>query len=615
MPTPIAHELIQGAQAVQRDKNLTENGGYGAIGSLLAALMSTAVAMPAMADDLDTAIRAAIDYSPLLTSARSRVDGCAAEVTIARADGLPTVDSTLRYSKELGQNNQSGDGLSIGTSVNVPLFRGGSVRNGVKATEAQCDASSASIGEVESEITLMLARAYAEVIANRRIVALNKETAASLSVMLNGVRERLKARDLTRTDVDQAQSRLSLARGRLEASLATLEASEVEFERLTGKRPEQLAPFPNVLGIPSNPDEAVAIAVGENPGIIAARSEAQATRFSLSSAKGDLLPQVFATANSNYGPASPAGTSTNRYEFGTTVGVGMRMSLFAGGRQNAKVRAASARVTQAEQQTINLERSVSARTQAAYAEWQASKALVETSRQAVAANESALNGVRMENAVGTRTILEILNAEQELQDAQIQLANAEKDHAVASISILAAMGKARPGQIELSPSLAAAPSSLAQALPSPLLTPLQIAVAPEPSRTLAPKPAAAMPSVSAQPRQIGAQGPKAVSAISPTAWAVQIGAYENLQAAKSQWQKVSAIFSRAASGKHGFAPAAFRVDSGGKTLFRLAAIGDQDWARAQAACLAIKEAGQACLVKRANALGETVWSAPATPAK
>jgi outer membrane protein len=576
--------------------------------------MSTSAAMPAMADDLDSAMRAAVDYSPLLTSARSRVDGCAAEVTIARADGSPTVDGTLRYSKELGQNNQSGDGLSVNTSVNVPLFRGGSVRNGIKATEAQCDASSASIGEVESEVTLMVARAYAEVIANRRIVALNKETAASLSVMLKGVRERLQARDLTRTDVDQAQSRLSLARGRLEASLATLEASEVEFERLTGKRPGQLAPFPLVLGIPVSPDAAVAVAVGENPGIIAARSEAQATRFSLRSAKGDLLPQVFATASSNYGPATPAGTSTNRFEFGTTVGVGMRVSLFAGGRLNAKVRAASARVTQAEQQMINLERSVSARTQAAYAEWQASKALVEASRQAVAANESALNGVRMENAVGTRTILEILNAEQELQDAQIQLANAEKDYAVASVSILSAMGKARPGQIELSQSLASAPSSAPPPLAPPLLAAASIATAHEPTGSLAEKPATP-PSDSTHTRAIAAQVPKALTSFPPAAWAVQIGAYENLKAAKSQWQKVSAIFSKASAGKHRFAPAAFRVNSEGKTLFRLAAVGDQDWAHAQAACLAIKEKGQACLVKRANLLGEAVWSAPVTFAK
>ncbi len=118
------------------------------------ALLAAAMPGPVRAEDLETAIRDAVNYSPLLTSARSRVDGCSAELTIARAEGLPTVDGSLRYSKELAQGSQASDGIAVGATVNVPLFRGGSVRNAIKATESQCDASSASIGEVEDEVAL-----------------------------------------------------------------------------------------------------------------------------------------------------------------------------------------------------------------------------------------------------------------------------------------------------------------------------------------------------------------------------------------------------------------------------------------------------------------------------
>ncbi|MCW1400950.1 TolC family protein [Novosphingobium sp. MW5] len=303
----------------------------GAQGWLALAFLSATVGEPAAAEDLDSAIKAAAEFSPLLTSARSRLEGCAAEVTIARAEGLPTVNGTLRYSKELGKYPGAGDGFAAETSVNIPLFRGGSVRNGVKSSEAQCDASSASISEVESEVTLMLTKAYAEVITNRKIVTLNREAVTNLSAMLEGVQQRLRARDLTRTDVDQAQSRLSLARGRLETALAALESSDAEFQRLTGRKPADLLPLPSISGIPLTADAAIEIAVAENPGVIAARSEAQATRFSLNSAKGDLLPQVYATANSNYGETPQNSLSQGRYAFGTTVGVGMRMSFLREG--------------------------------------------------------------------------------------------------------------------------------------------------------------------------------------------------------------------------------------------------------------------------------------------
>lgn len=579
------------------------------------ALLAAAMPGPVRAEDLETAIRDAVNYSPLLTSARSRVDGCSAELTIARAEGLPTVDGSLRYSKELAQGSQASDGIAVGATVNVPLFRGGSVRNAVKATESQCDASSASIGEVEDEVALTLSKAYADVLANRKIVALNQNALKSLSTMLDGVRQRLQARDLTRTDLDQAQSRVSLARGRLEASLSALESSEVEFERLTGRRPGKLAPFPAVSGIPLTPDAAVEIAISENPGIIAARSEAQSTKFSLNSAKGDLLPQVFATAGSTYAEKPQTLSGTGGLGLGTTVGIGMRMSLFAGGRHGAKVRAASARVTQAEQQVLNLERSVSARTKAAYAEWLATRTLVEASQQAVKTNESALDGVRMENAVGTRTILEILNAEQELQDAQIQLANAEKDHAIASMSILAAMGKARPGKAELIaqeiPVLAPVAPPVAQAGTGSELAKPSVS----PKRSMGIPVAVTAPGPAASGTGRSAEDVPAARKLSPEIWAVQIGAFESARAARSQWETIRTSFARNAAGPDKFEPAIFRIEANGRALFRLAAIGPREWDQAQASCKALKEAGQGCLVKRANMLGELVWSATQAQSK
>lgn len=479
-------------------------------------------------------------------------------------------------------------------------FGGGSVRNSVLAAQAQRDASSVSIGEVEAEVVLAITRAYADVLRDRQIVELNHANVRNLTTMLQGLRQRLSARDLTRTDVDQAESRLSLARGRLEMAQAALEASEVEFHRLTGSRPGALAPFPGIAGIPLTADAAVEVAVTENPGIIAARSEAEASRFSFSSARGERLPQVFATVNSSYA-TSPSYTGPDtREKFGTSVGVSMRMSLFQGGRQGANERIAAAKVTQAEQQLLDLERTVASRTRATYADWLATRAVVDASRDAVRANDKALRGVRLENAVGTRTILEILNAEQELRDAQIQLLNAERDHAVSNVAILAAIGKARPGKLEL---LAAAPEVPAADYDDPISlganhdspsggAPAQALVAAR-SRVVA---AAAEPSAPLEAESIRTGAAE---------WAVQLGAFKSLAAAQSAWRGSGSGVVRRFQGAR---PAVFKAVMAGRQLYRTAFIGMPDWDQAQAICLQFKAAGQTCLVRRSGQLGEVVWA-------
>ena len=598
-----------------------------AVAGMAQAQTSPAETLPAASSrtqTLEDAIAAALAHSPLIVSAQSRLDGSEAEIVVSRAAGLPSVDGTLRYSRDLVQSQRPGNGLTIDTAVNVPIFRGGSVRNSMLAAKAQRDASSVSIGEVETEVILAIAQAYANVLRDREIVALNRENVRNLSTMLQGLRLRLSARDLTRTDVDQAESRLSLAQGRLEMALAALESSEVEYHRLTGSRPIDLAPFPGIAGIPLTADAAVDVAVAENPGIIAARSAAQASRFSFNSARGERLPQVFATVNSSYATSPTYTGPDSREQFGTSVGVSMRMSLYQGGRQGATERIAAAKVTQAEQQLLDLERSVAARTRTTYAEWLATRAVVEASKDAVRANDKALRGVRLENAVGTRTILEILNAEQELRDAQIQLLNAERDHAVANVAILAAIGKARPGQFELVPPASSVPLAYegdtrvrppavdllkSDSVNVESAAPTHGQAAPSAALAdIAGGQGSAQPMAVVNPAPLSEPGPELAASAQ---WAVQLGAFTRLEAARAAWRGSGGV---TINSPQGAKPAIFKATVAGRTLFRTAFIGVTDWAHAQAICLELKGAGLTCLVRRSGQLGEVVWANQAAQA-
>jgi outer membrane protein len=127
----------------------------------------------------------------------------------------------------------------------------------------------------------------------------------------------------------------------------------------------------------------------------------------------------------------------------------MTLPLYQGGLAGAQVRQAQAQQNIAIEQGVDTERQVIANTRGAFAAYQASAAAITANQQAVSANELALEGVRAENRVGTRTVLDVLNAEQELLNSQVQLVSAEHDEYVAGFALLNAMGMAEARDLGL----------------------------------------------------------------------------------------------------------------------------------------------------------------------
>ncbi|HJO67414.1 MAG TPA: TolC family protein, partial [Sphingomonas sanguinis] len=132
-----------------------------------------------------------------------------------------------------------------------------------------------------------------------------------------------------------------------------------------------------------------------------------------------------------------------------TVGAQLTMPLFQGGRPAAQVRQAEALRGQALENATGTERQVVAQVRSAYAVWQSSQEVILSAESAVRANSLSLEGVRAENSVGTRTVLDILNAEQELLNSQVTLVTARRDAYVAGFALIAAMGNAEARDLGL----------------------------------------------------------------------------------------------------------------------------------------------------------------------
>ncbi|HEU0045028.1 TolC family outer membrane protein [Sphingomonas sp.] len=415
-------------------------------------------AAPAYADTLREALLRAYQTNPTITGARAAQRASDEDVPIARAAGLPSVNAGTDFNENLlrGGNSFSSPARSASASTNlvVPLYRGGAVRNSVRAAETRSEAGRANLRGTEASLFTDVVAAYNDVIRDEAIVGLNQQNVRVLEVNLRASRDRFQVGDLTRTDVAQSEARLSIARAQLQSAAAQLIASRETYIRLVGDPPGELAPPPTLPNLPASTDAAVATALADNPFLIAAARQRDATRFDVGVARAARLPQVNGVVGGSYQNflgSLGAGTSTNVGQSGTagSLGLSLNLPLFQGGRPAAQIRQAEARRGQAIEAVTETERGVVAQTRSAFALYRSSLEVIASSETAVRANRLSLEGVRAENSVGTRTILDILNAEQELLNSQVNLVSARRNAYVAGFNLLAAMGRAEARDLGL----------------------------------------------------------------------------------------------------------------------------------------------------------------------
>jgi len=427
---------------------------------LLAGVAMVAVAVaPAAADTLREALVKAYNTNPGLAAERANVRASDENVPIAKAQGRPNVGVSGNYTENALNSSQNSllspdRQLQANAQLAVPVYSGGRVRNSIKGAETRVEASRMQLRGTESDTFVGVVGAYMDVIRDEAIVGLNKENVKVLEVNLQAAKDRFQVGDLTRTDVAQSDARLSVARGQLEQAQAQLISSKESYIRVVGSPPGQLEDPPALPNLPNAPDDAVDVALKNNPVLLAAQRNSDATRFDIDAAKGARLPTLSGVVGGNYFNylgSYGAGTSPKPGQTGSagTVGLQFSVPLYQGGGPSAQVRQAQARRAQALEQTTDTERGVIAQTRSAYAIWKSSLEVIASSQRAVEANKLSLEGVRAENSVGNRTILDILNAEQELLNSQVTLVTAQRDAYVAGFALLAAMGQAEARDLGL----------------------------------------------------------------------------------------------------------------------------------------------------------------------
>ncbi len=418
-------------------------------------LSGACLSVPASADTLRDALTKAYQTNPTLTAARAQQRANDENVPIDKARALPSATSTVTYTEDVQRSAANFTSpvrqTTVGLQVTVPIYQGGAISNAIRGADARVDAGRATLRDTEASLFSSVVGAYMDVIRDQAIVELNRRNVNVLRVNLEATRDRFQVGDLTRTDVAQSEARLALSQSQLETAESQLINSREQYIRLVGDPPVDLQPPPPLPNLPAGPDVAVSVALDHNPGLAAAKKQVDASRFDTNVARAARLPRLGAFGNGNYinylntlgSPLIPNSTKS------AAIGVQATIPLYQGGGPSAQVRQSQARESQTLEQLIGTERNVVAQTRAAFSSYTASNAVIVSQQAAVDANTLSLEGVRAENSVGNRTILDILNAEQELLNAQVNLVSARRNAYVAGFSLLAAMGQAEARDLGL----------------------------------------------------------------------------------------------------------------------------------------------------------------------
>jgi len=421
-------------------------------------LVPLAWAAPAaQAQTLAAAFAQAYRANPDLRAQRARLQAAQAQRSEARAGWKPSVHLTGSAGREhidTSLSSEIGGGdiksnlapRSVALAVEQSLYDGGETSASVSRAENTIRAERARLQDAEQTVFVAVAKAYLDVIQAKQVLDLERHNVQTLRHQLQATRLRQQAGELTPTDVYQAQARLAQARARQRRGEAKLAEARAAYVRAVGAEPVDLAAPGTVRGLPTDLADALASAHDANPGLSQSRFAAAAAQDRIRSVKASSGPTLSLSgeiSHQNDDTIFTQRTDTQR------IMLNASMPLYSGGADSARARRAEDVAAQRNAEMDSRRKQVDQAVTSAWEAWQAAKAERQALQEQRRASRSALEGVRAEQRAGSRTVLDVLNAQQEYLNAQVSLASARHDQRLAAYRLLAATGRLTAASLKL----------------------------------------------------------------------------------------------------------------------------------------------------------------------
>jgi len=432
-------------------------------GAAFAAFAAMGAAAQAETITLSEALGLAYETNPNLDATRAGLRATDENVAKANAGWRPQINAGGQYGYEREQfgDIQSG-GITVPggaitdhplqgqLTVTQPIFRGGKTIAEVGRAKALVRQGRAQLIDTEQQILLNAVASYMNVVRDTSTVKLRENNVAVLQKQLDATSKQFQVGELTKTDVSQSQARLAGAQAQLTLARGQLASDRAVFEQVIGRPAEMLEDQPALPALPESEEQAAAIASKSNPVIVGARDAERAADLAVDDALGSLSPQFQIQGQYNYQQSS-AGAAFGQPGTAhvTTVYGQVTVPIYQGGAEYADIRQAKELHSQTQLQVIAADRQVQADVQSAWNTYAAAKAAIASNQSQVDADQIAYEGVKKEQEVGARTILDVLNAQQELLNAQVAVVSSQRDAYVAAFQVLQSTGQLTARHLKL----------------------------------------------------------------------------------------------------------------------------------------------------------------------
>lgn len=415
---------------------------------LTAGALALSLPVTAGADTLADALAGAYNTSGLLEQNRALLRAADEDVAGTIAGLRPVIswstDITRSYSNRSGGSgiaaaraSSGATNLNAGLTAEWLLYDFGRTRLATEAAKETVLSTRQGLVSIEQQVLLRAVRAYMNVERNQRFVSLRQSNVRVISESLRAARDRFDVGEVTRTDVAQAEARLSLARSRLSQAKGDLEQAQEEYKAVVGHAPDNLKQPKSVPPLTRTEATAKQIAMRNHPDMLAAQHDVSAARLNVQVAEAAMKPRVNLNASVGVSERLNGDTSGETGSFGVSVSG----PIYQGGALASSKRRAFAQ-RDAQLGVLHQTRDqVRQDVGNAYAVLQAARAVASSAAEQVRAGRVAFEGVNEEAKLGARTTLDVLNAEQEYLDAQANQISAQADVFIAAYSVLESMGE------------------------------------------------------------------------------------------------------------------------------------------------------------------------------
>ncbi|MGB4106785.1 MAG: TolC family outer membrane protein [Alphaproteobacteria bacterium] len=393
---------------------------------------------------LSQALRLAYLNNPALNSARSDLQATQEELPQAQAGWKPivTADADVTNSdSDSGGSDENNTSKSAGLTLTQPVYRGGRTVAETASARSAIAARSQILRAQEQDIFENAVIAYMDVLRDEALLDLQRQNSDLQSRQLKATSDRFEVGELTKTDVSQSEARVAEAEANVIDAQGNLNSSRAVFEQVIGVPAGHLAPPDIRPDVPDTLADVTRQAEEASPLVLAAVNTHNASEKDIETVLGELLPQVgfFASAGRTYDPPSGGDDRNDR-----SVGLEASIPLYEAGAVRSRARQAKHNANSRYLDILDTKRQVR---EAAVRNWedlQAARAQIMSRSAQVEASRIAQEGVRQEAEFGARSVLDALDADQELLDAQVALVVARRDEVAAQFSLLATLGLLTP---------------------------------------------------------------------------------------------------------------------------------------------------------------------------